>query len=112
MQTKLARIAELARAKPKGSFTSLYHLLNEELLLQCHHELDGSKATGVNEVTRVEYDQNAQDNTRNLVERLKKKQYHPQSVRRVYIPKDANSKRPLRIPSYDHFQAYDLAVYA
>ncbi len=39
MQTKLARIAEIAKEKPKEQFTSLYHLLNEELLTQCHREL-------------------------------------------------------------------------
>ncbi|MNN03405.1 Group II intron-encoded protein LtrA [compost metagenome] len=101
METKLARIAEMAKSKPKESFTSLYHLLNEELLMQCHHELDGTKATGVDEVTQAEYEKNAQENIRNLVERLKRKQYHPQPVRRMYIPKDANSKRPLGIPSYE-----------
>lgn len=101
MQTKLARIAGLAKAKPKESFTSLYHLLNEELLRQCHQELDGTKATGVDAVTQAEYEEHAEENIRNLVERLKKRQYHPQPVRRVYIPKDANSKRPLGIPSYE-----------
>ncbi|MFB6367913.1 group II intron reverse transcriptase/maturase, partial [Paenibacillus elgii] len=101
MQTKLARIAEGAKARPKESFTSLYHLLNKELLMQCHRELDGAKATGVDEVTQAAYEQNVEENIRYLVERLKKKQYHPQPVRRVYIPKDANSKRPLGIPSYE-----------
>lgn len=32
MQTKLARIAEVAKEKPKEKFTTLHHLLNEELL--------------------------------------------------------------------------------
>ena len=36
METKLARIAELAKEKPKEQFTSLYHLLNKEMLLECH----------------------------------------------------------------------------
>ncbi|MFD1177643.1 hypothetical protein ACFQ3W_15220 [Paenibacillus puldeungensis] len=56
MQTKLARIAELAKAKPKESFTALYHLLNEGLLMQCHHELDDAKATGVDGITQAEYE--------------------------------------------------------
>ncbi|WP_219620939.1 hypothetical protein [Bacillus sp. V3-13] len=47
MQTNLARIAKIAKESPQEQFTSLYHLLNEELLTQCHRELDGSKATGV-----------------------------------------------------------------
>lgn len=101
MQTKLARIAELAKEKPKEIFTSLYHMLNEELLMQCHEELEGKKATGIDGVTQAEYENDAQGNIRNLVERLKKKQYHPQAVRRVYIPKDNKSKRPLGIPAYE-----------
>ena len=35
MLTKLAKIAELAKAKPKEQFTSLAHLINEELLEFC-----------------------------------------------------------------------------
>ena len=31
---------------------SLYHLINKEMLLQCHKELDGNKAVGVDEITK------------------------------------------------------------
>lgn len=101
MQTKLARIAEIAKEKPKEQFTSLYHLLNEVLLTQCHRELDGNKATGVDQVTRAAYEENLELNIKDLVERLKRKSYRPQPVRRTYIPKDEKSKRPLGIPSYE-----------
>ena len=33
--TKLHRIAEKARKEPRFKFTSLYHLMNEELLRGC-----------------------------------------------------------------------------
>lgn len=62
VQTKLARIAEIAKEKPKEQFTSLYHLLNEELLTQCHRELDGNKATGVDQVTKEAYEENLESN--------------------------------------------------
>ncbi len=62
MQTKLARIAEIAKENPKEQFTSLYHLLNEDLLTQCHRELDGNRATGVDQVTKVAYDENLELN--------------------------------------------------
>ncbi|MHA0857862.1 hypothetical protein [Paenibacillus sp. CMAA1364] len=55
MQTKLARIAEIAKVKPKEQFTSLYHLLNEEMIAQCHRELDDSKAIGIDQVTKTLY---------------------------------------------------------
>jgi RNA-directed DNA polymerase len=101
MQTKLARIAEIAKENVEEQFTSLYHLLNEELLTQCHRDLDGNKATGVGQITKVIYEGNLESNIKDLVERLKRKSYRPQPVRRTYIPKDEKSKRPLGIPSYE-----------
>lgn len=101
MQTKLARIAEIAKEKPNEQFTSLYHLLNEELLTQCHRELDGNKASGVDQVTKAAYEEKLEENVRNLVDRLKRKSYRPQPVRRTYIPKDEKSVRPLGIPAYE-----------
>lgn len=101
MQTKLARIAEIAKEKPKEQFTSLYHLLNEEMLTLCHRELDGSKATGIDQVTKAAYEENLESNIKELVERLKRRSYRPQPVRRTYIPKDEKSKRPLGISSYE-----------
>jgi len=35
VETKLCRIAEKARKEPGFKFTSLYHLMNEELLRGC-----------------------------------------------------------------------------
>ncbi len=52
METKLARIAQIAKERPKEKFTSLAHLIDEEMLLECHKELSGNKATGVDEVTK------------------------------------------------------------
>ena len=102
METKLARIEEIARNKPNEIFTSLYHLLNEEMLLQCHGELAGNKAAGVDKVTKSAYEENLAENIRNLVERLKRQGYRPQPARRTYIPKgDGKSKRPLGIPAYE-----------
>ena len=102
METKLVRIAEIAKENPKERFTSLYHHLNKEMLINCHKELSGNKAAGVDEVTKAEYTKNLEGNIDRLVERLKKHSYKPQAVKRVYIPKDdGKSKRPLGIPSYE-----------
>lgn len=102
MNTKLDRIAEIARNKPKEKFTSLMHLVNKEMLLKCHYELSGNKATGVDDVTKKQYESNLDDNINNLVNRLKSFSYKPQPVRRVYIDKAcSNKKRPLGIPAYE-----------
>ena len=55
METKLKRIAQISKEQPKVVFTSIYHLINEKLLLQCHKELDGSKAVGIDKVTKDMY---------------------------------------------------------
>jgi hypothetical protein len=52
METKLLRIAELAKSDPKVEFTSLAHLLNKQALVQCHHELPNKKATEINGTTK------------------------------------------------------------
>ena len=87
METKLERIAEISANSPRPEFTSLYHLINKEMLLQCHKELDGNKAVGVDEITKKEYGRNLEQNIDDLVERLKRKSYKPQPSIRVYIPK-------------------------
>ena len=67
METKLERIADKSAREAKPIFMSLYHLLNEELLLKCHHELAGNKAVGVDEMTKEEYSRKLEENIRILV---------------------------------------------
>lgn len=86
METKLERIAEISANSPRPEFTSLYHLINKEMLLQCHKELDGNKAVGVDEITKKEYGRNLEQNIDDLVERLKRKSYKPQpSIRYISL---------------------------
>jgi len=101
METKLIRIAQIAKERPKEVFTSLYHHLNEEVLVKCHQELKGDKAVGVDEITKANYAENLKENIHHLVEALKRHSYKPQPVRRTYIPKGDGGKRPLGIPSYE-----------
>lgn len=101
METKLTRIAEIAKAKPEERFTSLAHLLDKQMLWDSHLELPADKATGIDKVTKAAYEQNLEANLDDLLVRLKRKGYRPQASRRTYIPKDEKSKRPLGIPSYE-----------
>lgn len=50
MVTELARITDIAKAKPKERFTSLAHLIDETSLKVCSMEMDGKKATGIDRV--------------------------------------------------------------
>ncbi len=99
MATKLLRIAEKAKNEPKFQFTSLFHLMDKELLRRCFAELKRDRAAGIDEVTKGEYGQDLEGNLTKLVERLHRMAYIPQPVRRVYIPKPGSTKqRPLGIP--------------
>ena len=100
--TKLRRIAEKARKESTFKFTSLYHLMNEELLRECYGRLRKDAAAGIDNVTKAEYAENLDANLLNLTDRLHKMAYRPQPVRRKYIPKPGSAKqRPLGIPCFE-----------
>lgn len=48
METKLARISQLSGEHPDMVFTSIGHLINKELLKECHKEMDGKKESSRN----------------------------------------------------------------
>lgn len=102
METKLTRIAQVAKEKPNARFTSLAHLINVEQLKECHRRLNPRKVPGVDEITKEEYELNLEANLQDLVARMKRNAYKPQPVKRTYIPKpNTKEKRPLGIPSYE-----------
>ena len=101
METKLARISQLSKENPDLVFTSLGHLINKELLKSCHAQMDGTKAVGIDGITKEEYGRNLEENINALIERLKKKSYKPKPARLVEIPKDNGKMRPLSIYCYE-----------
>ena len=102
MATKLHRIVEKACKEPTFKFTSLYHLMNEELLRGCFQRLRKDAAAGIDKMTKDLYAENLETNLASLVERLHRMAYIPQAVRREYIPKPGSTKqRPLGIPCFE-----------
>jgi RNA-directed DNA polymerase len=102
VNTKLLRIAQRARGDPRARFTSLFHLLNEELLRDCFRELRANAAPGVDEVTKAAYADDLDARLADLVGRLHRMAYRPQPVRRVYIPKPGTGKlRPIGVPALE-----------
>lgn len=79
----------------------LMHYVNEQTLMMEHRKQARKKATGVDGVDKKAYDENAEENIRELVSKMKKFQYRPQAVRRTYIPKGNGKLRPLGIPAYE-----------
>ena len=85
----------------KPEFTSLYPHINDDMLRQCHKELDGNKAVGIDRVRKAKYGANLEENISNLVKRLKNKSYKPLPSLRVFISKGNGKMRPLGIASYE-----------
>jgi len=98
---KLTLISRRARREPGCQFTSLAHLLDEGFLEHCYYQLGRDRASGIDGVTWREYGENLEENLRVLVARLKARRYRPLPVRRVYIPKDEHSTRPLGLPALE-----------
>ena len=81
---------------------NLASYIDEELLKSIHRRMEKNKASGVDNMTKEEYEVNLDDNLKKLVARMKNGSYRPNPTRRVYIPKDGSRKmRPLGISCYE-----------
>jgi len=95
--TKLNRISELSAGDKFIVFNNLGHLINISLLKELYHQLDGSKAVGIDGVTKEHYGKQLEDNLTGLLKRIRRGTYRPQPARLVEIPKEDGSTRPLAI---------------
>ena len=101
MLTKLERISQLSKENPEMVFTSIGHLIDKEMLMECHNKMEKDKAVGIDGVTKEEYGNNLDENLDRLIASLKKKSYRPQPAKRVEIPKGNGKTRPLSIYCYE-----------
>ncbi len=109
METKLTRIAQIAKERPDARITSLAGLINKESLMESHRKMCGKKAVGIDKITKEEYDINLEDHIDSLLDRMKKQAYKPQPVKRVFIPKTGTNKmRPLGILAYEDKLVQDV----
>ncbi|HEY9699964.1 MAG TPA: group II intron reverse transcriptase/maturase [Trichocoleus sp.] len=91
------RIAQRARQQPETCFSTLMHHFSVENLRVCFESLDGKKAVGIDGVTKEQYGEELEDNLQRLHQKLHQMSYRPEAVRRVEIPKEDGSTRPLGI---------------
>ena len=75
METKLARISQLSKENPDMVFTSLGHLINKEMLKSCHAQMDGTKAVGIDGITKEEFDKMYQEFTEIMKDDLGLRRY-------------------------------------
>lgn len=101
MSQSLRRLARKAKEEPQLQFTAIAHLLTEEVYWAAWRRLRKGASTGVDGVTATAYAADLAGNLRVLQARVKTKQYRPQPVRRVAIPKEGGQTRPIGIPALE-----------
>lgn len=67
----------------------------------CYFDLGRDRASGMDGVSWKEYGEHLDENLQHLVARMKARRYQPLPARRVYIPKDEQSVRPLGLPALE-----------
>jgi len=101
MSTDINRIAELAKEDPKRQFCSIAHLITVAKLYEAFRSLRKDASAGIDGVTYEQYEAHAEENIRQLHQRLKEGKYRAQPLRRVYIPKEDGKQRPISIPALE-----------
>lgn len=87
--------------KKYGNVQSLMKYFNKNNLFIEHYLQNGNKATGIDKISKAEYECNINENLDNLIINMKGHKYFPKEVRRVMISKPNGKQRPLGIPSYE-----------
>jgi group II intron reverse transcriptase/maturase len=101
METKLDSLSQYAAKEPQRKFVNIMYHVNKSSLKANFYLLGRKRAVGVDGIGWQEYGEGLDANIDNLLERMKRMGYRPQPVRRVYIPKGKNGKRPLGIPTVE-----------
>ena len=82
-------------------FNNLFCHFNMENLREAFHALDGSKAVGIDGITKEKYGRSLEENLNDLLTRLHKGTYRPLPKRGTEIPKANGQMRPLAIASFE-----------
>lgn len=80
---------------------TLMHKVNKETLKEQHVKQQRNKASGIDKITKEEYEKNLEENLDRLISNMKTFSYNPLPVKRVYIPKANGKTRSLGIPAYE-----------
>lgn len=101
VETRLRRIAKMARENPATVFTNLAHNIDLYWLAEAYKRTRKGGAVGVDGVRGKEFGENLTENLKNLLERMKSRSYKAPDVRRVMIPKDGGGSRPIGITTFE-----------
>jgi RNA-directed DNA polymerase len=97
----LEKVAERARRHPEQRILALAHLIDEPMLERAYRGLRRKAAVGVDDVTVDQYGEQLAANLQALRARMKAGQYRHQPIRRVHIPKDNGTTRPIGVSTVE-----------
>lgn len=95
-----ARISLRARDK-QFVFTNLLTHVNVDSLMEAFRAIDGTKALGVDGISKSEYGRNLRGNLEQLEQKVQRGTYRPQPKREVLIPKANGKTRPIAIACFE-----------
>jgi RNA-directed DNA polymerase len=98
---KLQSLAQQAQRYPALVCHNVFHLIDQDFLLEASRLTRKKSAPGVDQVTATQYAEHLDDNLRDLHERLRDHRYVAPPVERVWIEKDDGKKRPIGKPCFE-----------
>lgn len=91
------RISSNSRSFGKNSLKNLFHVFNPINFNEGFKALDGSKARGIDNVSKKDYEKNLDSNIEKLLTKIHNGSYVPLPKREVLIPKANGKMRPIAI---------------
>lgn len=102
MTTAIERFTQWARLHPQPHYHALMGLLSNPVeLLECFEAQPGNKASGIDKISKADYEKDVIERLKALSAGLRSLSYRPKPARRVYIPKSNGKQRPLGIPCFE-----------
>jgi len=97
MSTVKLQIAERARKFKGEALYNLHHFIDAPLLQESYEQLNKKSAEGIDGKSWLQYGLEFTERRTSLLAEFKSGRYRAPALRRVYIPKDKHSQRPIDI---------------
>lgn len=101
MSTVELQITERAKKFKGEALHSLYPFIDATMLQESYNKLNRQSAKGIDGKTWQQYGLELPERQEGLLEEFRTGRYKAPAIRRVYIPKDKHSRRPLGIPTIE-----------
>lgn len=100
VQSRWVRISLKAQDR-ETVFSNLHTHINVETLKEAYQAIDGTKALGVDGISKADYGRRLEENLAALAEQVQKGTYRPKPKREVNIPKANGKTRPIAVACFE-----------